>query len=30
MTIKGRALLALLKRPGTTYDVSTPPVVVVH
>lgn len=30
MTTKGRALLALLKRPGTTYDVSTPPVVVVH
>ncbi len=28
--VKARALLALLKRPGTTYDVSTPPVVVVH
>ncbi len=27
---KARALLALLKRQGTTYDVSTPPVVVVH
>lgn len=28
--VKSRALLALLKRPGTTYDVSTPPVVVVR
>lgn len=29
-TTKARALVALLERPGTTYDVSTPPVVVVH